>query len=162
MNRMYLNIVLAIMIMTGVYACNTNKSTQNEENIVDNKPVIADSTKIQIDVALIDSISVIFTDNDSMAIIDKDDQPKIAEYMATAQYDTAWNDKGIMVKMVAPDYTLIIRHKGEEADKNDWLMMWKENGRTKFKNKWFFIADDRKEQVYQLLENYRESKNKNQ
>ncbi|MDR2956117.1 MAG: hypothetical protein LBV43_13655 [Prevotella sp.] len=155
MNKTYLVLILAFTLMMGMIACNTNKKVSNEEDSVDNKSAIADSTKIQIDIIAIDSMTVIFTEDDSRAIINTDDQRKLAESMITARYDTAWNDKGIMVKMVAPDYTLIIQYKGKSADDNKWLMIWEEGGRAKYNNKWFLLADDQKETIYQLLEKYR-------
>lgn len=150
----------ALLLIGGMFACNTSKKSQQETE-EKTSIEIADSTKIQIDAARIDTMTLVFTDDESRRIINENDRKILADNMSTARYDTAWNDKDIMINMIAPDYTLIIQHKEESPDNNDWLMIWKENGRTKYKNKWFFIADDKKESIYQLLESYRNTENKN-
>lgn len=160
MNKIYL--IAAFVLVSSMIACNTNKKNQPEaEEKATIETAAYDSTKIQIDAAMIDSMTIIFTDTDIKEFISKEDQAKLSESLLTAQYDTAWNDKGLMVKMVAPDYTLIFQYKDKSADENDWLMIWKENGRTKYKDKWFLLADNKNESIYQLLEGYRKPEKKN-
>ena len=61
-----------------------------------------------------------------------------------------------MVKMVSPDYTVIIRYKEAGIDDNDFVMMWNNNGRIKFRNKWFLINGDKKLLLSQIFDDYRE------
>lgn len=156
------SLLAALLLIGGMFACNTNNKTQQDTEEKANVEIASyDSTKIQIDPVRIDTMTLIFTDDESRKVINENDRKVLADNMSTARYDTAWNDKEIMINMIAPDYTLIIQHKEESPENNDWLMIWKENGRTKYKNKWFFIADDKKESIYQLLESYRNQEDKN-
>jgi len=114
-----------------------------------------DMTGISIRTDAIDTVKLMFAEEGSgETIMLKSDYAGFAGFLSTAVYDTAWNDSGIMVKMVTPDYTAIISYKGRNADENDWLMIWKENGRAKFRDKWFFIAENQREGLYALLEKY--------
>lgn len=161
-NKIYhYSLFAALLFIGGMFACNTNKSQQETAEKINIETASYDSTKIQVDATRIDTMTLIFTNDESRRIINENDRKILVDNMATARYDTVWNDKDIMIKMIAPDYILIIRHKGESPENNDWLMIWKENGRTKYKNKWFFIADGKKESIYQLLDNYRNPENKN-
>ncbi|MFV0418194.1 MAG: hypothetical protein ACK5KT_05645 [Dysgonomonas sp.] len=160
-SKTYYSLFVALIVVGSMLACNSNKKQQITEEKDNLETAAYDSTKIQIDVAKIDTMTLIFTDDESRRIINEDGIKILADNMTTARYDTAWNDKDIMINMIAPDYTLIIQHKGESPENNDWLMIWKNDGRTKYKNKWFFIADDKRESIYQLLESYRNPENKN-
>lgn len=157
----YYSLFIALFLVGGMFACNTNKNQQETGVKTDAETTSYDSTKIQIDAVKIDTMTLIFTDNENWETIKEKDRKELLESISTASYDTAWNDKDIMIKMIAPDYMLIIQYEGKSEEENDWLMIWKENGRTKYKNKWFFIADDKRESIYQLLENYRNTENKN-
>lgn len=160
-NKIFCRLLSALILTAGMIACSSSPKGQAETQEKTNpESSVYDSTRIQIDITKIDSIKLIITDDESESMVKEEDWKALAEAMSTARYDTAWNDKDIMVKMVAPDYTLILQYKGETLDNSDWLMLWKENGRTKYKNKWFFL-DNKQESVYQLLENYRKSGNKN-
>lgn len=145
---------VALVLATGLFACNsTKKESQSTETSMNT--VTPDSMKLRLIVADIDSMSVLFTENEKTALIDISDRTKLAELLSTARYDTVWNKGDIMVKMVAQDYTIISRYKNKSQDENGWLMIWKENGRTKFNNKWFFIPDENHLKVYELLDKYR-------
>ena len=149
--------LLLILTFIGVVACN-NKKVQNEtevSNTTEEQSIAYDSTKIQIDIAIVDSMLLLYPDSNDQYLINEKDWATIAEQLQVAQYDTAWNDSGIMVKMVAPDYTTIIGYKGKDADENDWLMIWKDGGMAKFRNKWFVIAEEEKEVLSQILDSYR-------
>ena len=113
-----------------------------------------DSTKLFMDVVQVDTMTLISKTGDTNQLIKEADFTTLSTSLLTARYDTVWNESGIMVKMVEPDYTVIVHYKGKSADNNDWLMIWKNNGRTKFKNKWFFIEGENREKVTNLLDNY--------
>lgn len=120
---------------------------------------VVDTTKITIDTKHIDSVMLLLAgEGRGEAVMAKADYAGFADFLSTAVYDTLWNDKGIMVNMIAPDYTAIIAYKGTPADDSDWLMVWKESGRAKFRQKWFFVAEDQREGLYSLLEKYRAGK----
>lgn len=114
-----------------------------------------DSTKIFIDVLKVDSMTVIL-DNDLKNNIGQSDFALLADALSTAEYDIRLNSGDIMMKMQAPDYTVIVYNTGKSDEDSDWLMIWKEDGRTKFKNKWFYLAADKKEVTYKLLDKYKE------
>lgn len=117
----------------------------------------ADSTKIVIDQDLIDSVKLLFAgESCSERYMSSGDYGDFANNLATSAYDTLWNESNIMVKMTEPDYTAIVYYKEQPADHSDWLMIWKENGRTKFRQKWFFLDNDKREALYGLFEKYRQ------
>lgn len=145
-------LVAPFAIITG--ACNSNKATQSEVADTDSLSIGYDSTKLFIDVAQVDTMTLISKTGDTNQLIKEADFTTLSASLLTARYDTAWNESGIMVKMVEPDYTVIVHYKGKSADNNDWLMIWKDNGRTKFKNKWFFIEGENKDKITNLLDNY--------
>ena len=119
-----------------------------------------DMTGILIDTDVVDTVKLLFAEEESgETVMWKSDYSGFAGFLSTAVYDTAWNDSGIMVKMVAPDYTAIVSYKDTPSDDNDWLMVWKENGRAKFRQKWYFIAENQREGLYTLLEKYRTADN---
>lgn len=148
---------LAVILFAGGFsACNSKPKTADETTVSEQKAPEADETRLLVDTEKIDSMRIIFTDDESItSFIDGSDRIKLVEELATARYDTAWNKEGIMVKMVAPDYSLVIRYKNENTDNNDWLMIWKDSGRTKFKNVWYILPEDNREPVYRLIDSYR-------
>lgn len=151
----YLALISILALVCGIIACNPKK-VQSETTIADKEETVYDSTKIQIDMAKVDSMVLLYPDSNKPRIIVTDDQATVAESLLTAKYDTAWNDKGIMVKMMAPDYTVIISYKEAGIDDNDFVMMWNNNGRIKFRNKWFLINGDKKLLLSQIFDDYRE------
>lgn len=157
MNKFSLSIISACIALVFL-ACNSKKSQQPEDSSANaTTAAVYDSTKVHIDIAMIDSVKVIFTENEQTKVIDKADWTEIADNMLPAQYDTIWNRGDIMIKMVAPDYTMIISYKNTDMDKNDWLMIWKTDGRTKFKNKWYMLPQENMDAISELLEKYKSS-----
>lgn len=154
--KKFLVLLFILAMICGMIACNPKKAQSEAIAVPDGEEVVYDSTKIQIDMAKVDSMILLYPDSNDQHIIVSDDQTTIAESLPATQYDTAWNDKGIMVKMVAPDYTVIIRYKETSIDENDYLMMWNDNERVKFRNKWFLMDDDKKLLLFQIFEDYRE------
>lgn len=153
--KAYSVFLFIIVFVGGMVACGPKKTQPETNTASDMQEVLFDSAKIQIDIDRVDSMFLLFPDSNDQCIIAKDHQSAIAGSMLAAQYDTAWNDKGIMVKMVAPDYTIIIRYKENREENDDWLMMWKDGGMIKFKDKWFLLAGDKKETLYQIFDGYR-------
>ena len=147
--------LLFSLLFIGMIACGPKKVQNETAGKSDQQEIAYDSTKIQIDMAKVDSMLLLYPDSNDQYIIGKDDQSVIAETMLTAVYDTAWNDKGIMVKMVAPDYTMVVKYKGQNSDENKWLMMWKEGGRAKYKDKWFLLDEEYKKTLFPILDSYK-------
>ena len=112
-----------------------------------------DGEKIAINCGTVDSILFIPIDG-SPILMNRADCKPLSEYLSTAVYDTILNRGDIMIKMQAPDYTAVFYYKGKSADESDWLMVWNENGRTKFRNKWYMLSEKNRDKVYSLLEKY--------
>lgn len=154
--KKYLSIYLLILGVVFI-SCDSKKTVQSEvENTNSTQSIINDSTKLFIDGSKVDSMTVIL-DNDIKKIIDQSDFAPLSDAVSTAEYDIRLNSGDIMMKMQAPDYTVIIYNTGKSNDESDWLMVWKEDGRTKFKNKWYYLAEDKKEVTYKLLDKYKEN-----
>lgn len=156
LQKKYLALISILALAYGMIACNPKKVQHEATDAIDLEETVYDSTKIQIDMAKVDSMVLLYPDSNKPRIIVTDDQTTVAESLLTAKYDTAWNDKGIMVKMMAPDYTVIISYKEAGIDDNDFVMMWNNNGRIKFRNKWFLINGDKKLLLSQIFDDYRE------
>lgn len=140
-------------------SCNSKKSAEAVPAPAGiSELAVEDSLKISIDVSKIDSMIRLF-DSGATKAITNDDCILLGDMLSTAQYDTVFNNSDIMVKMQAPEYTVILYNKGKTLEENDWLMVWKENGRTKYKNKWYYLAEDKKDIVYNLLDKYKENSN---
>lgn len=156
MKKTLLIFAVIAVIAASLSSCAGKKARRaNSETTME---AMNDTTKIVIDTDSIDSVKLLFAEEGSEVMMDKSDYADLAGFLLTAVYDTVWNDSGIMVKMVAPDYTAIISYENSPADDNDWLMAWKESGRAKFRQKWFFIAEDKREGLYTLLDKYRKEK----
>ncbi|NDV96002.1 hypothetical protein D0T84_13925 [Dysgonomonas sp. 521] len=146
--------ILSILLLAGsLFACNQAK--KDTQSAGDNTVVAVDTMKMQFNTTGIDTMTVIFTGSDKKSLINEADKAELGKLLSQSVNDTLWNNSGIMVKMVAPDYTVISHYKGKEADNNSWLMIWKENGRAKFENKWYFLAEDKKNEIYQLIDKYK-------
>lgn len=145
-------LLFSLIIMFG--ACNTKKKaeSQNKETTVK-----LDTTGLWIDVAKINSMRIIYTDNElnPETFIREEDQLKIQRMMNTAIYDSIRNRSDIMIKMVAPEYTLIMAYKNKSADDNDWFMLWASDNYVKYKNTWYTVSNEIKEETVSLLESYR-------
>ncbi|MCC8088880.1 MAG: hypothetical protein LIO79_06415 [Rikenellaceae bacterium] len=67
-------------------------------------------------------------------------------------YDALWNDGGIMVKVVEPDYTMIFSYIKEYGPDNEFLFVWRDTNKIKFKGVWYVLEDGVTSKVYELLE----------
>lgn len=159
MKRTILIFMVIAVIAASLSSCagRKAKSANFESSTSTSMKGMNDTTRIEINAERIDAVKILFSEAGNYeAVMSKSDYTDFADLLSTAAYDTAWNDTGIMIKMVAPDYTAIISYDEMPADGSDWLMLWKENGRAKFRGKWFFVAEDRRDRLYALLEKYRE------
>ena len=78
----------------------------------------------------------------------------LSGYLSQAEYDTKLNSGDIMIKMQAPDYTAVFHYKGKSSEQSDWLMIWNEDGRTKFANEWYYLSENTRNDVYKLFDKY--------
>ncbi|MDL2215112.1 hypothetical protein LJC00_02880 [Dysgonomonas sp. OttesenSCG-928-M03] len=133
-------------------SCNSQKSSPDtSENVA---AVVNDTIKrIVINAEVVDSMVFIPVDGQILQM-DIADCKLLTEYLQDAVYDTELNQSGIMMKMQAPDYTVVFHYKGKGQDESDWLMIWNENGRTKFGNEWYYLGENTRDSVYKLLEKY--------
>lgn len=137
-------------LFSGFSACS---STKKEVKSGDEQAI--DTMRLQFNIANVDTMSVIFPESNDVFVINEKDKTELGKLIALSINDTLWNNSGIMVKMVAPDYTIVSHYKGQSADNNSWLMIWKENGRAKFENKWYFLDEAKKSSIYQILDAYK-------
>lgn len=144
---------LFILIIT-VFACNSSSKKDVQTRSRDEITVV-DTMHLQFDVVEIDSMYVIIKENEKKNLINVNDKEELGRLLSMSVNDTVWNNSGIMVKMVTPDYTIISHYRDQSNDNNSWLMIWKENGRLKFDSKWYFLPENNKNNIFQLLDKYK-------
>lgn len=144
-----LNLCLFALAVT-LASCSFRKSATD---VSGDTVAVADSPGIIIDTEAADSMLFIPGEGQPLRMDPADCRP-LSEYLSKAVYDTALNNSGIMMKMQAPDYTIVFYYKNKSADDSHWLMIWKENGRTKFADEWYYLTEDNRNSVYGLLEKY--------
>ncbi|WP_029905856.1 hypothetical protein [Prevotella sp. 10(H)] len=145
--------ILPVCIL-GILAFNACNSAQNntKSDNGDLKTAV-DTMKLNLDFASVDSMILMFPDSEGKREIEKADREKVIGYLTQFVNDTAWNNSGIMVKMVAPDYMLSLHYRGKTQDENSWISIWKELNKAKFDNKWYLLPGD-KEAMFKLLDTY--------
>jgi len=142
---------MLLIILIGV-SCKSEKN--RSENINENAQIASsDSVKSIIIDNTVDSMAFIPVDGEPIRM-DQADYKPLSDYLHQAIYDTELNKSGIMLKMQAPDYTVVFYYKDKSPDQSDWLMIWKENGRTKFGNEWYSLNEKTRNNVYELLDKY--------
>jgi len=148
--------IMPVMLAVMIISCNSKKaSPDNPGDIV--SVVSSDSVRrIIVDVNNIDSMVFIPVEGKPIRMDQADCKP-LSDYLYQAVYDTELNKSDIMIKMQAPDYTVVFYYKDRSSDQNDWLMIWKENGRTKFSNEWYYLSENIRSNVYELLDEYAKS-----
>ncbi len=153
MKKIILSLFPCLLIGAVLFtSCNLKKSTS--EVSADTVAVITDSLSIVINPEAIDSM--LFVPNDGQPFrMDMADCKPLAEYLKEAVYDTALNESGIMIKMQAPDYTVVLYYTDKTAEESDWLMIWKESGRTKLANIWYTLPESNRNSVYELFEKHK-------
>jgi hypothetical protein len=152
MKKIILPLFLGLFVSaTLLTSCNVKKSTSDVSG--DTSAITADSLRIIINPEAVDSI--LFIPNEGQPFrMDMADCKLLSDYLSRAVYNTRLNQSGIMMKMQAPDYTITLYYKDKSEDESDWLMIWKEDGRAKFANKWYDLAESNRNNLYSLLEKY--------
>ncbi len=147
-----IGIVLSTLILS---ACNV--SAKKEEPLKGNqaKPALAETMKMPFDAAGIDSMNVLFSGNEKKKTVSDTDKAKLGQALALSVNDTLWNNSGAVMKMAAPDYTVIAYYKGKPQDENSWIPVWKGSGKIMYKDKWYLLDESQKDGIYQILDNYK-------
>ncbi len=132
-------------------SCNFKKPVSDASG--DTATVTTDSLSLFINPETVDSMLFIPIDGQPFRMDMADCKP-LTGYLQEAVCDTALNKSGIMMKLLAPDYPVVFFYQNKTADESDWLMIWKENGRSKFANKWYNLPESNRNSVFGLLEKY--------
>ncbi|MCC8198598.1 MAG: hypothetical protein LIP06_08520 [Tannerellaceae bacterium] len=145
-------ILLGTLCIYVAWSCSSKGNREKENPAV----VIEENKKTEIDLFQVESMQVIYTDDESiLSYLTENDRVRIGDWVKDAQYDEQWNDSNVMLKMIAPDYTLIIRYRDLSPEEDDWLMIWKNTGKIKFRNLWYIVGEEKAEEISRLLESYR-------
>lgn len=155
MNLTFKNILTLSIMAVGLISTGCSGNTKKTAGTVAGSAMaVRDTMKIVLDTDMLDSVKIIFTDTDVTAgPVAKSDIRKMADALSYAEYDTHWNDSGIMVKMVAPDYTLLV-YGSDLTEGPDYMMVWKEGGRLKSHGKWFTLEAPYLSQLYTVIDSY--------
>lgn len=142
--------VILTVFLVGFISCSGRNNSAISENPKEEIAVLS------MNLDEVDNMKIIYTDNESIEMyIPEKDWAAIEKQIQSATYDSIWNRDDIMIKMVAPDYTIIISYKDKTPDENDWMMIWKDNGKVKYRNIWYILNDDSKLTIIQFLESLR-------
>lgn len=134
-----------------MFSCSSNGSQVPAK---DNQTVSArDTMKLNLDFTSVDTIKILYTANEDTQSRIKEEETKahIERILGTFVNDTAWNNSGIMVKMVAPDYMLVLHHAEESGLTDNWVSIWKELGKAKVEDKWYVLPNSKGE-LFALLD----------
>lgn len=134
-----------------MFSCSSNGSQVLAK---DNQIVSArDTMKLNLDFTSVDTIKILYTANEETQSRIKEEETKahIERILGTFVNDTAWNNSGIMVKMVAPDYMLVLHHAEESGLTDNWVSIWKELGKAKVEDKWYVLPNSKGE-LFALLD----------
>lgn len=134
-----------------MFSCSSNGSQVPAK---DNQTVSArDTMKLNLDFTSVDTIKILYTANEDTQSRIKEEETKahIERILGTFVNDTAWNNSGIMVKMVAPDYMLVLHHAEELGLTDNWVSIWKELGKAKVEDKWYVLPNSKGE-LFALLD----------
>lgn len=143
---------VVLLIIIGAISCHFNRNG----NVFTANGVFPANSLLFVDPAALDSVRIIYTDDETIdRIFPQEEWYEIDELLATAQYDTIWNDTGIMLAMIAQDYALIMYYTGQTADTADWLLIWREGERIKFRNKWYCIEPEARKRICDKIESWR-------
>lgn len=134
-----------------MFSCSSNGSQVPAK---DNQTVSArDTMKLNLDFTSVDTIKILYTANEETQSRIKEEETKahIERILGTFVNDTAWNNSGIMVKMVAPDYMLVLHHAEKSGLTDNWVSIWKELGKAKVEDKWYVLPNSKGE-LFALLD----------
>lgn len=123
-------------------SCNVN----NAKTMAGNESVVAevDTMKFNTDYTSIDTIKVIYTaDQEKEVLVKPEDQASIKQMITQFVNDTVWNNSDIMVKMVAPDYMVVLKYTDKSGLEDSWISIWKELGKAKIMNKWYLLPENK-------------------
>lgn len=144
-------VISGFIFSIAMFSCSSNGSQVPAK---DNQIVSArDTMKLNLDFTSVDTIKILYTANEETQSRIKEEETKahIERILGTFVNDTAWNNSGIMVKMVAPDYMLVLHHAEESGLTDNWVSIWKELGKAKVEDKWYVLPNSKGE-LFALLD----------
>ncbi len=144
-------VISGFIFSIAMFSCSSNGSQVPAK---DNQIVSArDTMKLNLDFTSVDTIKILYTANEETQSRIKEEETKahIERILGTFVNDTAWNNSGIMVKMVAPDYMLVLHHAEESGLTDNWVSIWKELGKAKVEDKWYVLSNSKGE-LFALLD----------
>lgn len=151
--------VILVFMLCILSGCRWLPSTKRVEGTVpEDTGITADANGLFIRPDAVAAIQVIFTDDESLErSMLREDYSQLSGLLRSVVYDTHWNDSGIMVKMVEPDYVLLLSYTNKDQDRPlEELYIWREGGRIKFRNVWFLLPAEQQPHLYDLMEKYRQ------
>jgi hypothetical protein len=99
------------------------------------------------------TISLVGTDGSVRTTLSENDTRNMAEYFSHMEFDSKFNDSADAVRMVAPDYSLVISYKKSNIA-DDWMHIWITSGRTMFRSQWYFLHTDDLHKAATILSGY--------
>ncbi|MCD8043759.1 MAG: hypothetical protein LUH10_11925 [Tannerellaceae bacterium] len=145
---------IILLFIVGVISCHFNRN--GNPLIIEGAFPTADSLELFIDLTTLDSVGIIYTDDESIQrAFPQDEWYEMNDLLATARYDTIWNDSGIMLAMIAQDYALVLYYTDRPREDNEWLLIWKDGERIKFRNKWYCIEPEARKRICDKIESWR-------
>lgn len=144
-------LICGLVSIFGMLSCNSNRVNATVSD--DSPSEIIDTMKLNLDFTTVDTLKILYTANEETQVIVQKTEIKnqIEKMLTHFMNDTVWNNSGIMVKMVAPDYMLVLHHTMKSGLDDNWVSIWKELGKAKMDNKWYLLPDN-KEDLFRLLD----------
>lgn len=144
---------ICVLVSTfGMLSCTSNREQVSVSESEITKTI--DSMRLNLDFTSVDTLKILYTTNEEAQVLVDDAKVKsqIEKMLTLFVNDTAWNNSGIMVKMVAPDYMLVLHHTVKAGMEDNWVSVWKELGKAKVADKWYLLPEN-KNDLFILLDN---------
>lgn len=129
-------LVTLFIFLTG--SCRGKRLPDNNKNTF-----VADTTTVDLDIANVDSMRLLFRNNGSKDIlIGKEERSALTVVLGRAHYETQWNTRGAMVKMPSPDYSIRLSYYDGTPENYEWISFWLDGGLLKYRSRWYYLDDD--------------------
>jgi hypothetical protein len=148
--------ILAMCITCTVILCSScNFASKNSNAAISADASVADSMKLNIDVANIDSMILSFTGVEKQFHIEGLEKETIGKALEMCTEDTVWNNDGKMRKMTAPDFKLTLHYSGKPANEISVVQVWQLPPRVQTAGKWYLFGMSGKE-LFAIVDTYNE------
>ncbi|MCD7963879.1 MAG: hypothetical protein LUF90_10135 [Rikenellaceae bacterium] len=149
----YFAALISIILFVSCGIFRTTIPLQLYEPLPD-EPIVGEDIRFDIDTSNVNSIKIIYKNSqDPLLITDYSKLYELERLIRNSTYDDFWNEGGIMVKTVEPDYTIIIDYVENYDLDNLFIMFWKDTGKIKYKGIWYVLEESGRTQVYEFLNN---------